>query len=78
MGLFKISNDIDAAGGSGSGLLLCGRLCCQGQCHENGGGQPGFPFLQGYFPQEQTSIAYDVNGTTLSVLKGEKDVYYIE
>ena len=30
------------------------------------------------FRKNQTSIAYDVNGTTLSVLKGEKDVYYIE
>lgn len=30
------------------------------------------------FRKNQTSIAYDVNGNTLSVLKGEKDVYYIE
>ena len=29
------------------------------------------------FRQSQTSIAYDVNGEVLSVLKGEKDVYYI-
>lgn len=30
------------------------------------------------FRKSQTSIAYDINGKTLSVLKGEKDVYYIE
>ncbi|MBR1636084.1 MAG: PBP1A family penicillin-binding protein [Lachnospiraceae bacterium] len=30
------------------------------------------------FRTAQTSIAYDVNGDTLSVLKGEKDVYYVE
>ena len=30
------------------------------------------------FRSAQTSIAYDVNGKTLSVLKGEKDVYYVE
>ena len=30
------------------------------------------------FRSSQTSIAYDVNGDTLSVLKGEKDVYYVE
>lgn len=29
------------------------------------------------FRQNQTSIAYDCNGEILSVLKGEKDVYYI-
>ena len=29
------------------------------------------------FRQSQTSIAYDANGEVLSVLKGEKDVYYI-
>ncbi len=29
------------------------------------------------FKKMQTSIAYDVNGKTLSVLKGEKDVYYL-
>lgn len=29
------------------------------------------------FRQSQTSIAYDVEGEVLSVLKGEKDVYYI-
>ena len=29
------------------------------------------------FRKSQTSIAYDINGKTLSVLKGEKDVYYI-
>lgn len=30
------------------------------------------------FRQNQTSIAYDCKGETLSVLKGEKDVYYVE
>lgn len=30
------------------------------------------------FKSSQTSIAYDVNGNTLSVLKGEKDSYYVE
>lgn len=30
------------------------------------------------FRQNQTSIAYDINGEVLSVLKGEKDVYYID
>lgn len=30
------------------------------------------------FKASQTSIAYDVNGNTLSVLKGEKDSYYVE
>ena len=30
------------------------------------------------FRQSQTSIAYDCNGEVLSVLKGEKDVYYID
>lgn len=30
------------------------------------------------FRQDQTSIAYDCNGETLSVLKGEKDAYYVE
>ncbi len=30
------------------------------------------------FKETQTSIAYDCNGEVLSVLKGEKDVYYIE
>ena len=30
------------------------------------------------FRKSQTSIAYYINGKTLSVLKGEKDVYYIE
>ena len=30
------------------------------------------------FRKSQTSIAYDINGKTLSVLKGEKYVYYIE
>ena len=30
------------------------------------------------FRMSQTSIAYDVNGDVLSVLKGEKDVYYVE
>lgn len=30
------------------------------------------------FRKSQTSIAYDINGKTLSVLKGEKDAYYIE
>ena len=30
------------------------------------------------FRKSQTSIAYDINGKTLSVLKGEKDVYYME
>ena len=30
------------------------------------------------FRKSQTSIAYDISGKTLSVLKGEKDVYYIE
>ncbi len=30
------------------------------------------------FRQSQTSMAYDCNGQVLSVLKGEKDVYYIE
>ena len=29
------------------------------------------------FMQDQTSIAYDVNGNTLSVLKGEHDRYYL-
>ena len=29
------------------------------------------------FRQSQTSLAYDVNGTVISVLKGEKDVYYL-
>lgn len=29
------------------------------------------------FRKNQTSIAYDVNGSTLSVIKGEKDVYYV-
>lgn len=30
------------------------------------------------FKSNQTSIVYDVNGTTISILKGEKDVYYLE
>lgn len=30
------------------------------------------------FRQDQTSIAYDCSGETLSVLKGEKDAYYVE
>lgn len=30
------------------------------------------------FRQSQTSVAYDCNGEVLSVLKGEKDVYYID
>ena len=30
------------------------------------------------FRQDQTSIAYDCKGETLSVLKGEKDAYYVE
>ena len=30
------------------------------------------------FRSAETSIAYDVNGDVLSVLKGEKDVYYVE
>lgn len=30
------------------------------------------------FRQNQTSLAYDCNGETLSVLKGEKDVYYVD
>lgn len=30
------------------------------------------------FKKAQTSIAYDVTGKTLSVLKGEKDVYYLK
>lgn len=30
------------------------------------------------FRSSQTSIAYDVEGNVLSVLKGEKDVYYLE
>ena len=29
------------------------------------------------FMQDQTSIAYDVNGNTLSVLKGEQDRYHL-
>ncbi len=32
---------------------------------------------QDTFRASQTSIAYDINGETLSVLKGEKDAYYI-
>ena len=30
------------------------------------------------FRQNETSIVYDANGTILSKLKGEKDVYYIK
>ena len=30
------------------------------------------------FRSSQTSIAYDVNGQTISVMKGEKDVYYVK
>jgi len=30
------------------------------------------------FRSSETSIAYDVNGSTISVMKGEKDVYYVE
>lgn len=30
------------------------------------------------FRSSQTSIVYDANGATISVLKGEKDVYYLE
>lgn len=29
------------------------------------------------FRQSQTSLAYDINGSVISVLKGEKDVYYL-
>ena len=30
------------------------------------------------FRQDETSIAYDVNNEVISVMKGEKDVYYVE
>lgn len=30
------------------------------------------------FRSTETSIAYDVNGETITVMKGEKDVYYVE
>ena len=72
------STGADRTGVSRTGILFFWRLCKKISDLKSDAYDKVHSATDETFRSSQTSLVYDTNGTLISVLKGEKDMYYLE